>query len=158
MPILNRSRARQWSHTAWAIAAVFGSMPVAGRLLLGSWGFEGALELACGLTLLGTYFHILGRRPYRTAPDPATVLDRAIRLAADGKVEEAIHTLTETIRVNPRLWQAYQYRGELHLTLDRPGAALSDFETAIALAGAEPHLCVLRDRARDESAAAGPAD
>jgi len=152
---LDRSKARQWSHAAWAIAAVFGSLPIAGRILLGNWGFEEAWEFACALLVVGAYFHLLGRRAQRAMPDPAIVMDRAIRLASEGRVDDAIALLTKTIRLNPRLWQALQYRGELYLMQDRADSALRDFDAAILLAGDEKHLYLLREKALIHTGPAG---
>ncbi len=65
--------------------------------------------------------------------------------------------LTETIRLSPQLWQAYQYRGELYLRQSNLQAALDDFSAAIRLAPREPHLYLLRaqtyDLLGDEAAA-----
>jgi len=143
----NRIQARQWSRIAWTLALLFASLPVASRLFLGGWEFEGAGGLACLLLLLGTYFHILGRRRFRGVPDAASMLEEALRLAKYGSRNEAIHLLGETIRLSPRLWQAFQYRGELYLSIENPGAALEDFDEAIRLAPEEPHLAALRERA-----------
>ncbi len=70
----------------------------------------------------------------------------------------AIADWTEAIRLNPKLWQAYQYRGELHLLPpERLKAAMEDFNAAIRLAPGEPHLYFLRGHAYrlmgDETAA-----
>jgi len=72
------------------------------------------------------------------------MLDQAIRLASSGRADEAIAVLTTAIRLSPRCWQAFQYRGELHLQDNRLDAALQDFNEAIRLAGEEPHLYTLR--------------
>ena len=56
--------------------------------------------------------------------------------------------MTNAIRLSPRLWQAFQYRGELHLLdLNATRAALADFTEAIRLAPTEPHLYSLRSEA-----------
>jgi tetratricopeptide (TPR) repeat protein len=68
-------------------------------------------------------------------------------LAAAGRSDRALARLTEAIRLSPRFWQAFQYRGELHLLHDRPAEALRDFDHAIAIAPGEPHLYALRARA-----------
>ena len=143
-----RQRARQWSRMAWAMAALFASMPAASRLFLGVWGFDGALEIACLCLILGTYFHLVGRRAGPPIPDPATVLDQAIRLALSGQTDEAIALLTETIRLSPQLWQAYQYRGELYLRQQSFESALRDLNEAIRLAPEEQHLYILRAQAQ----------
>jgi tetratricopeptide (TPR) repeat protein len=142
-----RQRARQWSRMAWAMAFLFASMPVASKLFLGVWGFDGAPEIACLCLVLGTYFHIAGRRRSAAIPDPATMLDQAIHLASSGQPDEAIALLTETIRLSPQLWQAYQYRGELYLRQQCFDAALGDLNEAIRLAPEEPHLYILRGQA-----------
>jgi tetratricopeptide (TPR) repeat protein len=144
-----RIRARQWSRTAWTMAALFGSLPLASRLFLGSWSFEGAGGIAFLCLLLGTYWHIVARR-HRTLPDPATRLEEAMEAARAGEVDRAIALLTREIRLSPELWQAYQYRGELYLLLpDCAQAALADFEAAMRLAPDEEHLRHLRDRAAE---------
>ena len=149
----DRSSARQWSRTAWAVAAVFASLPVVGRLLLGTWGFEDAWGVACGLGILGAYLHTVGRRRHRTVPDASATLERAIRLATAGRIDQAIELLTKVHRQSPRLWQALQYRGELHLARHRTDLALEDFDAAIRLASEEPHLVHLRELALAEAAA-----
>jgi tetratricopeptide (TPR) repeat protein len=136
-----------WSRTAFAIALVFGSLPVAGRLLLGDWEFQSAGGVACLCIAAGVYFRIIDRRTFRGLPDPAAMLDQANQLAGAGRSDRALARLTEAIRQNPNFWQAYQYRGELHLLHDRPEAALRDFDRAIAIAPGEPHLYALRAQA-----------
>lgn len=131
--------ARQWSRAAWGLAALFGSLPVMGRLVLGSWEFAGAAEIACLLAMAGAYFHFRSRR-YASRPDPATLLDQANQFANNGRPDRALSLLTKTIRQNPKLWQAYQYRGELRLRLGEFALAAEDFCDAIRLAPDEPHL------------------
>jgi tetratricopeptide (TPR) repeat protein len=75
------------------------------------------------------------------------MLEQAIQLAVSGQMDEAIALLTETIRLNPQLWQAYQYRGELYLRQQSFDAALRDLNEAIRLAPDEPHLHILRGHA-----------
>jgi tetratricopeptide (TPR) repeat protein len=142
-----RLRARQWSRMAWAMAFLFASMPAASKLFLGVWGFDGAAEIACLLLILGTYFHIVGRRRSRAMPDAASMLHQAIQLASSGEIEPAIALLTETIRLSPELWQPFQYRGELYLRQQCFDAALRDLDEAIRLAPEEPHLYILRGQA-----------
>jgi cytochrome c-type biogenesis protein CcmH/NrfG len=142
--------ARQWSRAAWALALLFGSLPLVGRLVLGSWEFISAGEIACLLLLTGIYFHLCSRR-YATKPDPATLLDQANRLAAGGRPDRALAVLTRTIRQSPKLWQAYQYRGELRLRLGDRAHAAEDFSNAIRLAPDEPHLQVLLEEASKNS-------
>ena len=134
---------------AWAMALLFASMPAASKLFLGVWGFDGAAEIACLCLILGTYLHIAGRRAARAIPDPASMLDQAIQLASAGQVDEAIALLTETIRLSPQLWQAFQYRGELYLHQQSLDAALRDLDEAIRLAPEEPHLYALRGQAQN---------
>jgi tetratricopeptide (TPR) repeat protein len=130
------------------MAALFASLPVASRLFLGEWAFEGAGGIAFVCLLLGTYWHIVARR-HRTLPDPATRLEEAIESARSGQIDRAIALLSREIRLSPDLWQAYQYRGELYLQRpDSVAAAIADFETAIRLAPGEQHLRTLIDRAR----------
>ena len=140
--------ARQWSRIAWTLALLFGTLPLAGRLVFGTWEFISAGEVACLLLLVGGYFHFRGRR-YATKADPATLLDQAGRLAAAGEPERALALLTRTIRQNPRLWQAYQYRGELRLRMGQASLAAEDFAAAIRLAPDEPHLRALLERATE---------
>jgi hypothetical protein len=45
------ARARQWCRAALALALIFASVPLAGKLFLGSWRF-GALDIACLCMLL----------------------------------------------------------------------------------------------------------
>jgi tetratricopeptide (TPR) repeat protein len=149
----SRIRARQWSRTAWTMAALFASLPLASRVFLGSWSFEGAAGIAFVCLLFGTYWHVVARR-YRSLPDPATRLEEAMEAARAGELDRAIALLTREIRLSPELWQAYQYRGELYLLLpDCAPAALQDFETAMRLAPEEVHLRRLRDHAAGLSGA-----
>jgi tetratricopeptide (TPR) repeat protein len=129
------------------MAILFASMPAASKLFLGVWGFDGATEIACLCLILGAYFHIVGRRAGPPVPDPATMLDQAIQLASSGRTDEAIALLTETIRLSPHLWQAFQFRGELYLLRQSFDAALQDLNEAIRLAPEEPHLYILREQA-----------
>ena len=131
------------------MALLFASMPAASKLFLGVWGFDGAAEIACLFLILGTYFHIMGRRRSRAIPDPATMLDQAIHFASSGHVDAAVALLTETIRLNPQLWQAHQYRGELYLRQQSFDAALQDLDEAIRLAPEEQHLYALREQAHN---------
>jgi tetratricopeptide (TPR) repeat protein len=143
--------ARQWSRAAWALALLFASLPVTARLALGTWEFVGAGEVACLLLLVGIYFHVRSRR-YSTKADPATLLDNAYRLAAGGRTDRALTLLTRIIRQNPKLWQAYQYRGELRLRLGEPGPAAEDFSHAVRLAPDEAHLRALLQKAEESQA------
>ena len=130
------------------MALLFATLPVAGRLILGAGGFDGAGQIAFFCFVLGAYFHILGRPGFHPLPDAATILDQAIRLAAAGKPEEGIVLLTRAIHLTPRLWQAFQYRGQLYLCQpDSVPAAVRDFNKAILLASNEPHLYLLRGQA-----------
>src|SRR5260370_32557981 len=89
-----RLRARQWSRTAFAMAAVFGSLPLASRIFLGGWGFDGAAEIACLCLMAGAYFHIVSRR-FPAVPHPATILGRARERASAGPPHPAISPLPE---------------------------------------------------------------
>ena len=141
------SRARQWSRTAWALAAVFGSLPLASWLFLGGWGFEGSAELACLCAIVALYLTVRSRR-LRMLPDSATLLDEASQLAAAGRVDRAIARLTRAIQLDPQLWQALQYRGELRQREpETVRGAIEDFTGAIRLAPGEAHLYLLRGRA-----------
>ncbi|HLK48138.1 MAG TPA: hypothetical protein VKT49_08390 [Bryobacteraceae bacterium] len=139
---------RQWSRAAWGLALLLVSLPVASRLLLGAWGFPEAGELAALCFMAGLYLEVLGRRRWRTLRDDAEALERALALAAQGRTEEAIARLTRALRVSPRLWQAYQYRGQLRLRQPESWeAALSDFGEAIRIAPRESQLYALRSQA-----------
>jgi tetratricopeptide (TPR) repeat protein len=130
------------------MALLFASLPVACRLFIGAWGFEEAFEVSGLCVILATYFRILSRRSLPPVPDGATLLDRSLELALEGQAAKSIHILTKAIRLNPRLWQARQYRGELYLLQpDSAQAALDDFTQALRLAPEESHLYVLRSHA-----------
>jgi tetratricopeptide (TPR) repeat protein len=137
---------RQWSKAAWGLAALFGSLPLVGRLVLGEWEFIGAGEIAILLAGLGVYLHIRSRR-YISKPDLAILLDQANKLAASGRTDRAIALLTKTAHQSPHLWQAYQYRGQLHLLTGEYELAAQDFSQAIRMAPDEPHLHVLLEQA-----------
>jgi tetratricopeptide (TPR) repeat protein len=129
------------------MSLLLASLPVASRLFLGGWGFYDAAAAACLCMFIGTYFHIVSRR-FPPLPDPAAMLDEALQLASAYRTDEAIALLTDAIRMSPRLWQAFQYRGELYLSrADFIQAALRDFDEAIRLAPGEAHLYVLRGHA-----------
>lgn len=131
------------------MSLLLASLPLASWLFLGGWGFDGAGEMACLCLFIGAYFQIVSRRRFPAVPDPAAMLDEAIHLGSSNQSGQAIAWLTEAIRLSPWFWQAFQYRGELYLARqDSIQAALDDFEEAIRLAPGEPHLYVLRDRAR----------
>ena len=55
-----RGESRQRARTAYAMAAVYGSMPLASRIFLGAWDFEGAGALAALCLIAGVYFHLAG--------------------------------------------------------------------------------------------------
>jgi tetratricopeptide (TPR) repeat protein len=139
-------RFRQWSRTAFALAALFASFPIAGRLLLGEWAFEGAGGIAGLWLVAGAYLHIRGRR-LPASPDPAAMLDDAIQRIAAGETRRALRLLDRAIHENPWFWQAYQCRGEIRLALGNAATALADFDEAIRLAPEEPHLRELREQA-----------
>ncbi|MEO8597673.1 MAG: hypothetical protein ABI759_30415 [Candidatus Solibacter sp.] len=130
------------------MGAVFTSMPLAGRIFLGGWDFEGAGAIGCVCLIAGVYFHIVSRR-FPAIPDYASILERAAEHSAAGRDRQAVILLTEAIRLDPQLWQAYQYRGELHLRHPDPQAALADFHEAIRLAPREAHLYTLRGWAHE---------
>jgi tetratricopeptide (TPR) repeat protein len=139
------ARARQWRGAALALALLFGSLPLTSRLLLGSWGFDGAPGIACLCLAAAAYLYFAGRERRPPIPDSAVLLDEAIRLAAAGDSGGGIALLDEALRLSPRLWQARQYRGQIRL--GEPNAAecaLQDFTEAIRLAPEEPHLYLLR--------------
>ena len=139
--------ARQWSRAAWGLALLFASLPLMGRLVMGDWEFVAAGEVACLLLLVGVYFQVRSRR-HQTKPDPATLLDLANQLAVNGRIDKAITLLTKTIRQNPRLWQAYQYRGQLRMRNGEFALAAADFSGAIRIAPDEAHLHTLLEEAQ----------
>lgn len=143
----SRQRTKQWSRAAWALAALFASLPLSSRLFLGVWGFDTAAEIAFLFVVLGGYLHILGRRASPVVPDPAELLQHALETAATGDLEEAARKLTEAIRLSPRLWQAYLYRGGFALDRNLPEQALQDFNQAIAIEPNDPHLYIMRANA-----------
>jgi Flp pilus assembly protein TadD len=140
------ARSREWARLALAFAFLFGSLPLANRLIAGSWRSPGAIELACLCLMLAAYLHIMGRT-HKTAPEPAAMLAEALDLAAAGEAGLAIERLTEIIRFSPRCWQAFEYRGALHLARGDPSQALRDLTRAIELAQMEAHLYALRAHA-----------
>ena len=143
---MNRERVRQWSRTAFALAALFASFPIAGLLFLGQWTFEGATGLAGLWLALGVYLHIRSRR-IAPAPDPAVMIDEALQLFSAGESERAFALLDRTIVESPRFWQAYQCRGEARVQNGEISGALADFDEAIRLAPDESHLYALRSHA-----------
>ncbi len=152
------SRARQWSRAAVALAVLFASLPLAGQLFLGGWRFDGALGVAGLCLVAAAYLYFVGREGRSSRPDSAAILDEALRLAETGHVRRGISLLDLAIREDPGLWQAWQYRGEMHFGLEGGAAsAVEDFTKAIRLAPDEPYLFVLRSRASallgDEAAA-----
>jgi len=152
------SRRRQWARGAWGLALLLASLPVVSRIFLGNWGFPEAADLSFLCLAAGTYLEITGRRRLRALRDDAAALERALSLATEGRIEPAIAILTRAIRLSPRLWQAYQYRGQLRLREPESwNAALADFNEAIRLAPKESHLYRFRSEAYrllgDESSA-----
>ena len=154
------SQARRWSRAALALAFLFAGLPLLGVLFLGSWGFDGSLGIACLCLIAAAYLHLAGRVRRPPLPDPSTILDEAIQLAASGETDRGIQLLDEVLRLSPRLWQARQYRGQMRLVEpDAAEAVLQDFTEAIRLAPEEHHLYVLRSHiftllGRDSSARA----
>jgi tetratricopeptide (TPR) repeat protein len=142
------SRARQWRRAALALAFLFASLPLAGKLFLGSWRFDGALDIAGLCLVAAAYLYFVGRESRPPIADSAAILDEALQLAASGETGRALALLDEAVRLSPRLWQARQYRGQMRL--EEPGAAelaLKDFTEAIRLAPDEPQLYILRSYA-----------
>jgi hypothetical protein len=138
-------QARRWSRVALALAFLFASMPLVGVLFLGSWEFDGSLGIACLFLIAAAYLHFAGRPSRPPLPDPSTILDEAIQLAASGEIDRGCQLLDEVLRQSPRLWQARQYRGQMRLVEpDAAEAVLQDFTEAIRLAPEEYHLYVLR--------------
>ena len=143
---MTRAQARQWSRTALALAVLFGSFPIVGRLVLGKWAFEGATGIAGLWLVIGAYLHIRSRR-IKPMPDPAVLLEEAIHMAGVGDTRRAIAILDRAIAESPSFWQAYQGRGELRLRTGAIAEAIDDFSSAIRLAPDEPHLRELREQA-----------
>jgi tetratricopeptide (TPR) repeat protein len=143
--VAQASRARQWRRAALALAFLFASLPLAGKLFLGSWRFDGALDLAGLCLFAAAYLYFVGREGRPPIPDSAAMLDEALQLAASGETARALALLDEAVRLSPRLWQARQYRGQIRAgEPDGAEAALKDFTEAIRLAPGEPHLYILR--------------
>jgi tetratricopeptide (TPR) repeat protein len=149
-----QARARHWSRTAWIVSLLFAGLTVASGLFVGDWGLG---VIPVGFAILGTYFYLVSRPRYHSLPDGAALLDRAIRAARAGKIDKAHSLLTRAIRMNPRLWQAFQYRGELHLAQGNAEAAIEDFDEAIRLAPGEEHLRALRTHALSSDVETSPA-
>jgi cytochrome c-type biogenesis protein CcmH/NrfG len=143
---MNRERLRQWSRTAFALAALFASFPIVGRVLLGEWTFEGATGIAGLWLAVGVYLHIRSRRVL-PVPDPAAMIDEALQIFSSGESARAVALLDRAIRQNPRFWQAYQCRGEFRAQTGDVGGALADLDEAIRLAPDEAHLYALRSQA-----------
>jgi tetratricopeptide (TPR) repeat protein len=152
------SRARQWRGAALALAFLFASLPLAGKLFLGSWRFDGALEIAGLCLVAAAYLYFAGRESRPPIPDSAAMLDAALQLAEAGETGRGLALLDEALRLSPSLWQAWEYRGRIRLgEADAAESAIKDFTEAIRLAPGEPHLYVLRSHAftllgRDSSA------
>lgn len=138
-------QARRWCRAALALAFLFASLPIAAKLFLGSWTFDGAAGIACLCLVAAVYLYFVGRERRPPIPDSAVILDEAVRLAADGEIDRGIALLDEVLQLSPRLWQARQYRGQMRLAEpDAAESALKDFTEAIRLAPDEPHLYILR--------------
>ena len=144
---MKRAQARRLSRVANAVALLFLGMATGSKVLTGNWPFDGAIELAVACVAAGAVFQIAGMRRFSALPDPSSLLNDAIYLASNGRIDRAISVLGKTIGENPALWQAYQYRGELYLSLGNNTSALRDFDEAIRLTPGEPHLYELRRRA-----------
>ena len=138
-------RLRQWSRTAFALAALFASFPIVGRIVLGEWAFEGAGGIAGLWLAAGSYLYVRSRR-VNAAPDPSAMLDEAVRLASVGETEPAAALLDRAIRENLWFWQAYQCRGEIRFATGDMAGAIADFDEAIRLAPGEAHLRELREQ------------
>ena len=138
-------RARQWRRAVVALALLFASLPLAGKLFLGSWRFDGAIDLACLCMLVAAYLYFVGRDRRPQIPDSAAILNKALQLAETGATGRGLALLDDALRLDPGLWQAWEYRGQIHLgEPDGIRSALEDFTEAIRLAPDEPHLYSLR--------------
>ena len=136
-----------WARTTLALAVLFGSLPVVGRVLFGTWGFAESAAIG-GLCLMASVYLRIRERRRMTLPDDAAALEAALGLAWHGRDEEADVLLNRLLRLSPRFWQARQLRGELRLR--QPGGAARaalEFSEAIALAPGEAHLRILRGHA-----------
>jgi tetratricopeptide (TPR) repeat protein len=92
-----------------------------------------------------TYLYFVGRDRRPQTPDSAAILDKALQLAATGATGRGLALLDKALRLDPGLWQAWEYRGQIHLSEpDSTESALQDFTEAIRLAPDEPHLYILR--------------
>lgn len=118
-------------------------MPVAGRIVLGVWEFHGAAALGISCFAAAIYLYIKGRRRLVPLADGAALIDRARRLGASGKAPKAIAVLTEALSLDPKLWQALEYRAQLHLSRGDYSKALDDLSGAIRVAPGERHLHLL---------------
>ena len=129
------ARARQWCRAALALALIFASVPLAGKLFLGSWRFDGALDIACLCMLGAAYLYFVERDRRPQTPDSTAILDKALQLAARGATCRGLALLDKALRLDPGLWQAWEYRGQIHLgEPDGAESALEDFTQAIRLA------------------------
>jgi tetratricopeptide (TPR) repeat protein len=127
------------------MALLFASLPLAGKLFLGSWRFDGALDIAGLCMLAAAYLYLVGRDRRPQIRDSAAILDKALQLAGTGATGRGLALLDEALRLDPGLWQAWEYRGMIHLgEPDGIESALKDFSEAIRLAPDEPHLYSLR--------------
>ena len=66
----------------------------------------------------------------------------------DGRFEEAVEDLTEAVKLNPALPEAYNARGFAYFRLKRYAAAIGDFDEAIRLRPAYPNAYTNRSAAR----------
>src|SRR5215469_8737509 len=92
-PDASGSKARQWCRAVLALALLFASLPLAGKLFLGSWRFDGALDLAFLCTLAGAYLYFVGRDRRPQIPDSAAILDKALQLAGRGATRRGLALL-----------------------------------------------------------------
>jgi tetratricopeptide (TPR) repeat protein len=119
-------------------------LPVAGRIALGVWEFHEAAAIAIICFVAAVYLYIKGRRRLVTLPDGAAMIDRARKLEESGKAPKALAVLTEALSLDPKLWQALEYRARLHLSRGDYSKALDDLSEAIRVAPEERHLYLLR--------------
>jgi tetratricopeptide (TPR) repeat protein len=144
-----REELRRWSRTATAAGLLFASLPVVARVLFGAWGFPQAASVAVICFAIAIYLYARSSGRWLRIPDGAVMLDRAQQLVSVGKVRKAISVLTRTIRLDPNLWQAYEYRGKLRVSEGNYREAIEDLSEAIRLAPRERHLYVLRAEVYD---------
>jgi tetratricopeptide (TPR) repeat protein len=80
----------------------------------------------------------LGDVPTYAAAKSATEFRRGVCLRMMGQLGDAVKALTEAIKLNPDLAEAYFRRGICFFEMDEPDLALADFQNASSLAYQDP--------------------